>query len=218
MGDALGSVGALLSGAVVTFFGWRQIDAVCSIGIALVLLYGAWGLVREATHVLMEERPAGSTCRPFPTRSKGCPRSQGFTISTSGRSPRVVRRSPPTSSWPLGAMGAKSQWRSRNFCAGSSASSTLRFSRRPRGPTEVSSGSYVASRRSGPRPAQSFGPDPSRRLRCPTGDAWRRKSWYSARVMNPRTPLSALRTVRPRAVGSRVGARLGPASGQWTPS
>lgn len=57
LGDALGSVGALVAGALVTLFGWDRADPAVSIGISAVLLWGAWQLLRDTTNVLMEGAP-----------------------------------------------------------------------------------------------------------------------------------------------------------------
>jgi cobalt-zinc-cadmium efflux system protein len=59
LGDVLGSVAALASGAFVTLFGWNRADPALSVGISLILLWGAWRLIRETTHVLMEGAPPG---------------------------------------------------------------------------------------------------------------------------------------------------------------
>jgi cobalt-zinc-cadmium efflux system protein len=59
MADTLGSVGAISAGAVIVFFGWRWADPVASFIIASLVLYSAWGLVRETLDVLMEGVPKG---------------------------------------------------------------------------------------------------------------------------------------------------------------
>lgn len=59
MADTLGSVGAISAGAVIYFFGWRWADPVASFVIASLVLYSAWGLVRETLDVLMEGVPKG---------------------------------------------------------------------------------------------------------------------------------------------------------------
>ena len=56
-GDALGSVGAIVGGLLVVFFGWQIADPLVSVFIGLILLYGAIKIVGEATHVLMEGTP-----------------------------------------------------------------------------------------------------------------------------------------------------------------
>jgi cobalt-zinc-cadmium efflux system protein len=58
LGDILGSVGAIGAGLVILSTGWTPIDPIVSIAIALLILWGAWGLVREAADVLLESAPA----------------------------------------------------------------------------------------------------------------------------------------------------------------
>jgi cobalt-zinc-cadmium efflux system protein len=57
LGDLLGSVGALGAGAVIALSGWRLVDPLVSIGIALLVLVSAWRLVRESVDVLLEATP-----------------------------------------------------------------------------------------------------------------------------------------------------------------
>jgi cobalt-zinc-cadmium efflux system protein len=59
MADTLGSVGAIAAGLGIYFFGWRWADPVASFVIASLVLYSAWGLVRETLDVLMEGVPKG---------------------------------------------------------------------------------------------------------------------------------------------------------------
>jgi cobalt-zinc-cadmium efflux system protein len=59
MADTLGSVGAIAAGAVIYFFDWRWADPVASFVIASLVLYSAWGLIRETLDVLMEGVPKG---------------------------------------------------------------------------------------------------------------------------------------------------------------
>jgi cobalt-zinc-cadmium efflux system protein len=56
--DLLGSVGAVLAGVVILTTGWTLADPIASMGIALLILFGSWRLVREAVDVLMEAVPA----------------------------------------------------------------------------------------------------------------------------------------------------------------
>ena len=58
LGDLLGSVGAIAAGLVILFTGWTPADPLISVVIALLILYGAWNLVKEATDVLLEAAPA----------------------------------------------------------------------------------------------------------------------------------------------------------------
>jgi cobalt-zinc-cadmium efflux system protein len=57
MGDALGSVGALAAAAVIATTGWILADPIISIGLALLILIGAWRLLRESTDILLESVP-----------------------------------------------------------------------------------------------------------------------------------------------------------------
>jgi cobalt-zinc-cadmium efflux system protein len=57
--DAAGSVGAIVAGIAVVAFGADTVDSVVSIGIALLVLWSAWALLRDAGHVLLEGTPKG---------------------------------------------------------------------------------------------------------------------------------------------------------------
>lgn len=57
LGDLLGSVGALGAGVVIWTTAWTPIDPLISMGIALLILIGAWRLVRESVDVLLEATP-----------------------------------------------------------------------------------------------------------------------------------------------------------------
>jgi len=56
-GDLLGSVAALIAGAVIYFTGWTPIDPLLSILICVLILASTLRLLREALHVLMEGVP-----------------------------------------------------------------------------------------------------------------------------------------------------------------
>lgn len=57
LGDLLGSVAALIAGAVIYFTGWTPIDPILSLFICALILYSTLKLLREALHVLMEGVP-----------------------------------------------------------------------------------------------------------------------------------------------------------------
>jgi cobalt-zinc-cadmium efflux system protein len=57
LGDLLGSVGAIVAAVIVLATGWTPADAIVSVVIAVLILYSAWKLVREATDVLLESVP-----------------------------------------------------------------------------------------------------------------------------------------------------------------
>jgi cobalt-zinc-cadmium efflux system protein len=58
MTDALGSVGAIVAGVVITFSGWYAADPLISAVISVLIVWSAWHLIREATNVLLEGTPA----------------------------------------------------------------------------------------------------------------------------------------------------------------
>jgi cobalt-zinc-cadmium efflux system protein len=61
IGDLIGSVAAITSGAVIYYTGWQPIDALLSLVIAMLILGSTVRLLLDALHVLMEGVPAGLT-------------------------------------------------------------------------------------------------------------------------------------------------------------
>jgi len=57
LGDALGSVAAIVAGGVILLTGWMLIDPILSFLVAGILAWGGWRLVRETTLELMEAVP-----------------------------------------------------------------------------------------------------------------------------------------------------------------
>lgn len=57
-GDMLGSVAAIVAGAVVAATGWMPIDPILSLLVAALVLRSTWLLLKASTHVLMEGVPA----------------------------------------------------------------------------------------------------------------------------------------------------------------
>src|SRR5437763_1189364 len=58
MSDALGSVGAIIAGIIITFSGRYTADPLISVLIGLLIIWSSWHLIREATNVLLEGTPA----------------------------------------------------------------------------------------------------------------------------------------------------------------
>lgn len=59
LGDALGSVAAIAAGLIVYFTGETRADPILSMFVAVLLLWGAWRVVSETAHILMEGTPEG---------------------------------------------------------------------------------------------------------------------------------------------------------------
>lgn len=57
LGDLLGSVAALIAGAVIMLTGWTPIDPLLSILVALIILRSGWFVVTESAHIMLEGAP-----------------------------------------------------------------------------------------------------------------------------------------------------------------
>jgi cobalt-zinc-cadmium efflux system protein len=55
--DALVSLGVVIGGALYLWQGWAWIDPVMSLLIALVIVAGTWGLLRQSLHLLFDGVP-----------------------------------------------------------------------------------------------------------------------------------------------------------------
>jgi len=58
MGDVLSTVGAVIAGIVIRFTGLNWFDPLVSVFIGLLILWNAWGILRESLEILMEATPA----------------------------------------------------------------------------------------------------------------------------------------------------------------
>lgn len=58
IGDALGSVAAIVAGVIISLYGWYGADPLFSVIIGLLIIWSSWRLIREATNVLLEGTPA----------------------------------------------------------------------------------------------------------------------------------------------------------------
>jgi cobalt-zinc-cadmium efflux system protein len=101
-GDTLSSVMVLAGGAVMARTGWYALDPILSLGIAVVILFGAWRLLREAVDILLEAVPGGldpeqiaSAIAQVP--GVGAVHDLHIWSITSGSSPPVTSRPLPTS-------------------------------------------------------------------------------------------------------------------------
>ncbi len=55
--DSVASVGVVIAGAVILLTGWNWVDPVVSLALAAWMTWESVGLIREATHILMEGVP-----------------------------------------------------------------------------------------------------------------------------------------------------------------
>ena len=59
LGDALGSIAAMVSGALIALAGWTLVDPIASLLICVLIAVSGWRLLRESLHALMEGVPHG---------------------------------------------------------------------------------------------------------------------------------------------------------------
>ncbi|WP_438824399.1 cation diffusion facilitator family transporter [Bacillus sp. JJ1533] len=57
LGDALGSVGAIIAGLLMLLFDWYIADPIISVVVAVLILKSAWGVLTHSIHILMEGTP-----------------------------------------------------------------------------------------------------------------------------------------------------------------
>ncbi|UCD72141.1 MAG: cation transporter [Syntrophobacterales bacterium] len=57
IGDLLSSVGVILAGAIILITGWKRADSIISFVIGGIILIGAYKLVMESVHILLESTP-----------------------------------------------------------------------------------------------------------------------------------------------------------------
>lgn len=58
LGDLLGSVGTVAAALLVRYTGWHAADPVASVLVTVIVVRGAWMLVRESVDILLESTPA----------------------------------------------------------------------------------------------------------------------------------------------------------------
>jgi cobalt-zinc-cadmium efflux system protein len=58
LGDLLGSVGTVAAAVIIRWTGWVAADPIASVIMALLILRGTWGVVRESVDVLLESTPS----------------------------------------------------------------------------------------------------------------------------------------------------------------
>jgi cobalt-zinc-cadmium efflux system protein len=57
MGDVLSTIGAVIAGIIIYFTGANWLDPFVSVLIGILILYNAWGILRDAVDILLESTP-----------------------------------------------------------------------------------------------------------------------------------------------------------------
>lgn len=57
MGDVLSTIGAVIAGVAIYFTGANWLDPLVSVLIGVLILYNAWGILRDAVDILLEAKP-----------------------------------------------------------------------------------------------------------------------------------------------------------------
>jgi len=58
IGDALGSVGAIVAGLLIWRWGLTLADPIISVAMCLLIIYSSWQLIRESVNILLEGTPS----------------------------------------------------------------------------------------------------------------------------------------------------------------
>jgi cobalt-zinc-cadmium efflux system protein len=57
MGDVLSTLGAVVAGVIIFFTNWNWLDPLVSVFIGILILWNAWGILRESVDILLESTP-----------------------------------------------------------------------------------------------------------------------------------------------------------------
>jgi len=57
MGDVLSTIGAVIAGIIIYFTKWNWLDPLVSALIGVLILWNAWGILRQTIHILLESTP-----------------------------------------------------------------------------------------------------------------------------------------------------------------
>jgi cobalt-zinc-cadmium efflux system protein len=57
--DAISSIGIVIAALIIMYTNWTLIDPFVSIGISIVILFWAWGILKDSTRILLEAAPKG---------------------------------------------------------------------------------------------------------------------------------------------------------------
>ena len=57
--DAASSIGIVVAAVVILYTGWNLLDPIVSLGISAIIVYWAWGILKESVIILLEMAPTG---------------------------------------------------------------------------------------------------------------------------------------------------------------
>jgi cobalt-zinc-cadmium efflux system protein len=57
--DAISSVGIVIAALIIMYTNWIVIDPIVSIGISVIIVFWAWGVLKDSTRILLETAPKG---------------------------------------------------------------------------------------------------------------------------------------------------------------
>jgi len=57
--DAISSVGIVIAALIIMYTKWIFIDPIVSIGISVIIVFWAWGVLKDSTRILLETAPKG---------------------------------------------------------------------------------------------------------------------------------------------------------------
>ncbi len=57
--DAVSSIGIVVVAIIIFYTGWTILDPIVSLGIAIIILYWAIGIIKESSRILLEMAPKG---------------------------------------------------------------------------------------------------------------------------------------------------------------
>jgi cobalt-zinc-cadmium efflux system protein len=73
LGDVGISATVIVAGLIVLVTGWTCVDPILSMGVALLLAVGTWGILRETTNILLEATPHGISLKHLVEDMQGIP-------------------------------------------------------------------------------------------------------------------------------------------------
>jgi cobalt-zinc-cadmium efflux system protein len=77
MGDVVSTLGAIAAGIVIAFTGMNWLDPLVSVLIGLLILWNAWGILKESANILLEGTPGDVDTAQLVSRLMGVPGVRG---------------------------------------------------------------------------------------------------------------------------------------------